>query len=52
VLGNEIGIVTKEVLPPGTYEREWNGESLPSGIYFYRMSAGEFVYTRKMILIK
>jgi hypothetical protein len=50
--GNEIETLVNEEKPVGTYEITWNAESLPSGIYFYRLSAGEFVETRKMILMK
>jgi probable HAF family extracellular repeat protein len=52
ILGNEIETLVNEEKPVGTYEITWNAESLPSGIYFYRLSAGEFVETRKMILMK
>jgi photosystem II stability/assembly factor-like uncharacterized protein len=52
VLGNEAGIICMENLPPGSYERQWNGSGLSSGIYYYRMKAGNFVQTKKMALIK
>jgi len=36
----------------GTYELTWNAENLPSGVYFYQLKAGEFISTKKMILLK
>jgi photosystem II stability/assembly factor-like uncharacterized protein len=52
VLGNEVGTLIRETLSPGVYEREWSGRDYSSGVYFYRLTAGEFVQTRKMILVK
>jgi hypothetical protein len=51
-LGEEIAILINEEKPAGTYELTWNAENLPSGIYFYRIQAGSFVQTKKMILMK
>ncbi len=52
VLGTEIETLVNEGKPVGTYELNWNGANLPSGVYFYRLQAGSFVQTRKMILLK
>ncbi|HSW54373.1 MAG TPA: T9SS type A sorting domain-containing protein [Ignavibacteriaceae bacterium] len=41
-----------EEQPAGEYEVEFNGSTLPSGIYFYQLKAGDFTDTRKMILLK
>jgi len=51
-LGEEIETLVKEEKPIGTYELNWNAVSLPSGVYFYRLQAGDFVQTKKMILLK
>jgi len=52
VLGNEIiTLVNKETLS-GRYEVEFNATNLPSGVYFYRIQANNFVETKKMILLK
>ena len=52
VLGNEIETLVSEEKPTGTYEITWNAASLPSGVYFYQLQAGEFIQSKKMILIK
>jgi hypothetical protein len=51
-LGEELEILVNEEKPIGTYEVNWNAANLPSGVYFYRLQAGDFVQTRKMILLK
>jgi hypothetical protein len=40
------------VKPAGDHVVEWNAGRMPSGIYFYRMTVGNFVETRKLILLK
>ncbi|MBL1123926.1 MAG: T9SS type A sorting domain-containing protein [Ignavibacteriota bacterium] len=66
ILGNAVATLVNEQKQPGTYEVEFNTAShsgevrnlpagrqgLPSGIYFYKLQAGTFVQTKKMILIK
>jgi len=52
VLGNEIAILVNEEKPIGNYEVEFDATTLPSGIYFYRLQAGSFVETKKMVLMK
>jgi len=62
VLGNEVATLLNEEKPAGTYEVEFNASNLPhgistkggytSGIYFYQLRAGDFVETKKMVLIK
>ena len=51
-LGREVSILAAEELPTGTYSRHWDPALLPSGIYFYRLQAGDFVQTKKSILLK
>ena len=36
----------------GTYEVEFDAASLPSGVYFYQLKSGEFIQTKKMLLMK
>jgi hypothetical protein len=52
VLGNEITTLVNEEKPVGSYQIEFDASGLPSGIYFYRLQAGSFVETRKMVLMK
>ncbi|MEJ2196766.1 MAG: T9SS type A sorting domain-containing protein [Ignavibacteriaceae bacterium] len=52
VLGNEIATLINEEKPAGTYEVEFDGGGLPSGIYFYHITAGGYSATKKMILMK
>jgi hypothetical protein len=52
VLGNEIATLVNEEKPAGSYEVDFSGNNLTSGIYFYQLQAGEFIETKKMILLK
>jgi len=52
ILGSEIETLVNEEKPTGSYEITWYAENLPSGVYFYQLKAGEFISTKKMILIK
>jgi hypothetical protein len=52
VLGNEIATLVNEELSAGEYEVEFNAASLSSGVYFYKLQAGEFVSLKKMVLLK
>jgi len=52
VLGTEIAILVNQEQPAGEYEVEFNGTGLTSEVYFYRLQAGDFVETKKMILMK
>lgn len=52
LLGEEIETLVNSEIPVGTYEITWKAENLPSGVYFYQLKAGDFIQTRKMILLK
>ena len=52
ILGIEIETLVNEEKSAGNYELNWNAANLPSGVYFYRLQAGDFVQTRKMTLLK
>ncbi len=57
VLGKEVATLVNQQLKAGTYEVNWpatsgNASNFPSGVYFYKLVAGDFVATKKMILMK
>jgi choice-of-anchor B domain-containing protein len=52
VLGNEIATLVNEKLSPGSYEVQFDGSNLSSGIYFYRLETEKFTETKRMLLIK
>ena len=52
VLGNEVITLVDEFRNAGTYEIDFNGSKLSSGVYFYQLKAGDFISTKKMILLK
>jgi len=52
LLGNEIAALVNEEKLTGTYEITWNAVGLPSGIYFYKLQAGSFIETKKMVLLR
>ncbi len=52
ILGKEVATLVNEIMQPGRYEVKFDGSNLSSGIYFYKIIAGKFVQTKKMILMK
>jgi sugar lactone lactonase YvrE len=52
LLGKEVATLVNEKKTPGFYELNFGGEKLPSGIYVYRLEAGSFSSSKKMILLK
>src|SRR4030095_1512086 len=52
IMGKEMEVIVNENLQPGTYEIEWNATNFASGVYYYRITAGDFSETKKLILIK
>jgi len=49
---NKVKTLVKEIKNAGTYKVEIDGRNLPDGIYFYRLNAGDFIETKKMMLMK
>ncbi len=52
ILGNEISTLVDEIKEPGNYEVSFDGWNMASGIYYYQLKAGDFIQTKKMILLK
>jgi Secretion system C-terminal sorting domain len=50
--GREVATVVSEEMSEGNYAKQWNARNLPSGIYFYRLQAGSFKETKKLLLLK
>jgi subtilisin family serine protease len=51
-LGQKIATLVNKAQAPGNYSVRFDASNLPSGVYFYRLHAGSFVATKKMILLK
>ena len=51
-LGSEVVTLLDKYLPPGQYKTTWNAADFASGIYFYRIKAGEFQDVKKMVLLR
>jgi hypothetical protein len=52
ILGSEVTTLVSEEMDAGWYERSFNAISLSSGVYIYQLRAGEFIQTKKMILLR
>ena len=52
MLGNEVATLVNKELPPGKYEVEFNATNLAGGIYLYKLRAGNYTETKKMVLLK
>jgi hypothetical protein len=52
LLGREVASLVNEEKPAGNYEAEFDGSDLSSGIYFYKIQAGDYTSVKKMILLK
>ena len=52
ILGRKVATLVNEARQPGIHTVRWDASSFPSGVYFYRLEAGDFRATRKLILVK
>jgi hypothetical protein len=52
ILGREVATLVNEEKPAGSYEVEFEASNLPSGVYLYKLQAGNITETKKMILLR
>lgn len=52
VLGQQVRVIVDRKMGPGTHIVDFSGSGLSSGVYFYRLVAGDYILTRKMMLLK
>ncbi len=52
LLGRQVSMLVNQFKEKGEYDIEFDGSNLASGIYFYRIEAGNFVQSKKMVLVK
>jgi serine protease len=52
ILGGEIAALVNEELDAGWYEKTFDAATLSTGVYIYRIQAGSYVSTKKMLMIK
>ncbi len=52
IMGQKVATVIDGLFEAGDHTAMWDASSFSSGVYFYRLEAGEFVETRKMVLLK
>jgi hypothetical protein len=52
VIGRTVRVLASGTQPAGSYEVTFEATSLPSGIYFYRLEAGSFTETKRMVVLK
>lgn len=52
LLGNMVSVLENGILPAGNYKKNFESNGISSGIYFYVLKAGEYVDSKKMILLK
>jgi len=52
ILGREVAVLVNETQKPGTYELRFDGSKLASGVYFYRLQAGSFVQTKRLLILR
>ncbi len=52
VIGREVATLVSEELSAGNHSQQWSAEGLQTGIYFYRLQAGTFTETKKLVLLR
>ena len=52
ILGREVSVLVNERRDAGVHEVKFDGSNLASGVYLYRLQAGDFVSTKRMLVLK
>ncbi|MGD0342800.1 MAG: T9SS type A sorting domain-containing protein [Bacteroidales bacterium] len=52
LLGREVATIVSEEMSAGSHTKQWNAENYTSGVYFYRLQAGTYTETKKLVLLK
>ena len=52
ILGREVSVLVNERMDAGVYEVKFDGSNLASGVYFYRLQAGDFVQSKRLLILK
>ena len=52
VLGEKVAALVAGDHAAGTFKATWDASDMPSGVYFYRLTAGEYVQTKKAVLMR
>ena len=52
LLGREVATLVNAMRPAGVYEEEWNASNIPTGVYLYRLVAGDFSDVKKMLIVR
>ena len=52
IIGNSIITLVSEIKPAGSYDVVFDASNIPSGVYFYTLTSGELVSSKKMLLVK
>jgi len=52
LLGKQIAVLVDRDLTPGSYRVDWNANGVASGVYIYRLIAGSFADTKKMLFLR
>lgn len=52
LLGREVATIVAEEMSAGSYSKQWNATNVSSGIYYYRLHAGTYIETKKLVLLR
>jgi hypothetical protein len=52
MLGREVSVLVNERRDAGVHEVKFDGSNLASGVYFYRLQAGDFVQSKRLLILK